>query len=98
MRKLEYHPDIHQELSDAYNWYELKSEGLGEDFLKELDHAFSLIQNTPRTWPVISGKFRRFLLKRFPYGVIYQIKEDCIFILAVMHLSRKPDYWKKRIQ
>lgn len=93
---LKFHPDIYQELDEAYFWYESKSVGLGEDFIKELDRAFSLIQNSPKTWPILSSNFRRFLLKRFPYGIIYQIKEDCIFIVAIMHLSSKPNYWIER--
>ena len=98
MLELKFHPDIYQELNDAYYWYESKSIGLGDDLLNELDKAFSLILNLPNTWPVLSGNFRRFLLKRFPYGIIYQLKEDCIFIVAIMHLSRKPNYWIKRVK
>jgi len=98
MLEIQYHADIYHELRDAYNWYESQSPGLGEDFLHELDRAFSLIQNMPKTWPIISVNLRRFLLKRFPYGVIYSVKKDCIFVVAVMHLSRKPDYWRKRLE
>ena len=98
MLELKFHPDVYQELDDAYHWYESKSEGLGEDLLNELDRAFSLIQNSPYTWPILSSNFRRYLLKKFPYGVIYQIKEDCIFVVAIMHLSRKPNYWIERVK
>ena len=34
----------------------------------------------------------------FPYGVIYQIIEDEVIIIAIMQLNREPDYWKKRIK
>lgn len=97
MLDIKFHPDIYLELSDGYNRYESKSEGLGEDFLFELDAAFSLIQNMPNTWPFIETDFRRYLLKRFPYGVIYSVEKDFIYVVAVMHLSRKPGYWLKRI-
>ena len=98
MRKeLRFHPDIHYEVRDAYTWYESKSSGLGEAFMQELERAFSLIQALPDTWPVTEKDFRRYLLKRFPYGVIYKVKQDCILISAVMHLNRKPGYWSDRI-
>jgi hypothetical protein len=97
MLEINFHPEIEQELSEAYQWYELQSPGLGEDFIYELETAYSLIQTMPNTWPTISKGFRRYLLKRFPYGVIYKIKVDCIWVVAIMHLSRKPDYWLKRI-
>lgn len=96
MAELKYHPDVFDELNDAYNWYEDKVSGLGEDFIEELENAFSLIKTMPKTWPILSNNFRRFLLKRFPYGIIYEIRENDIFILAIMHLSRKPGYWKSR--
>ena len=38
------------------------------------------------------------LVKRFPYGVVYNYENEEISILAVMHLYREPDYWKYRIQ
>jgi len=40
----------------------------------------------------LKGRFRRYLLQRFPYGVIYAVDEDVIYIAAVMHLKRKPGY------
>jgi hypothetical protein len=33
-----------------------------------------------------------------PYGLVYQVRSDKILILAVMHLSRRPDYWRDREQ
>ena len=70
MPSLEFHPDISQEVREGYRWYESKSVGLGEDFLSELNSAFNLILELPDTWPIISNSFRRYLLERFPYGVI----------------------------
>ena len=96
MPSLVFHPDISREIREGYLWYESKSAGLGEDFLNELESAFNLVLELPDTWPIISNSFRRYLLKRFPYGVIYKIDKDQIFIVAVMHLSRKPGYWRKR--
>lgn len=94
MPSIELHPDIYHEVSEAYRWYESKTTGLGEDFLNELESAFALIVELPDTWPVLSNSFRRYLLKRFPYGIIYKINKDQIFIVAVMHLSREPYYWR----
>ena len=65
MLDLLFHPDIEQELDEAYRWYESQSLGLGDDFLDELDRAFSVIQRMPNTWSIISDNFRRYLLKRW---------------------------------
>ncbi len=98
MIRLDFHPDIYQEVRDGYLWYESKSRGLGEDFIIELEYAFSSITEMPKTWPVISKDLRRYFLKRFPYGVIYNINKDKVFVVAVMHLSREPGYWLKRLK
>ena len=96
MSELQFHPDVSQDLKEAYIWYESQSSGLGEDFLFELETAFSLIHNMPNSWPIIPTGFRRYLLKRLPYGVIYKVKESYIFVVAVMHLSKRPNSWRKR--
>lgn len=97
MRGISFHPDVFYEVSNAYDWYEVRSSGLGEQFLTELENAYELIEITPLYWGKFSGRYRRYLLKRFPFGVIYRIVKSEIFVVAVMHLSRKPGYWKKRI-
>jgi hypothetical protein len=33
----------------------------------------------------------------FPYAVIYFEQTDRIWILALMHLKRRPGYWKSRV-
>ena len=33
---------------------------------------------------------------KFPYGVLYAVEQDYILILAIMHCSREPNYWKNR--
>jgi toxin ParE2 len=42
-------------------------------------------------WP----RVMRYRLRRFPYGLVYRLAESEIVVLAVMHLHRKPDYWKR---
>jgi toxin ParE1/3/4 len=96
MPELIFHPDIQYEIRESYQWYESRVQGLGEDFLNELESAFQVIKKIPDAWPLITKNFRRYLLDRFPFGIIYQKKENSIYIVAVMHLSRKPGYWLKR--
>jgi hypothetical protein len=98
MSNLIFHPDIKNEIEKSYQWYESRAQGLGEDFLNELESAFRIIKEIPDTWPLISKNHRRYLLDRFPFGVIYQKNKNSIYVLAVMHLSRKPGYWLKRSQ
>ncbi len=96
MPNLLFHPDVSFEIKSSYDWYEKQANGLGEDFLNELEYGYHAIVEFFDTWPKFSSGFRRFILSRFPYSVIYRKNNDSIYIIAVMHNSRKPEYWLKR--
>jgi hypothetical protein len=51
----------------------------------------------PFAWRVIDEDVRRCLIRPFPYGVLYTIEPEQILIVAVMHLSREPGYWLRRL-
>ena len=84
------------ELEYAKRWYNEQGERLGEAFFQEVESAIEQIQNFPHTWPQYSKETRRFLIHRFPYAIVYHVTAKNIHVLAVMHLKRKPDYWKNR--
>jgi len=41
---------------------------------------------------------RRALLRRFPYVAIYVVRDESVFILAVLHQRRNPRLAKARIR
>ena len=96
MARIVFHPDIASEIKASYEWYQNQAQGLGKDFIAELESAYEAIAELPDTWPKFSKNCRRFLLSRFPFSVIYQAQNDSILILAVMHNSKKPGYWRNR--
>jgi hypothetical protein len=62
-----------------------------------LAEAFGQIQQHPLAWAILEDEFRRYLMPHFPYGIVYRIDEDFIYVLAVMNLRRRPNYWLDRI-
>jgi len=91
-----FHPEAEKEFENALEYYEACERGRGEEFYLEVHAAIDRILSFPQTWPVLAGEVRRCLVHRFPYGVLYSVEPDGVFILAVMHLRRDPDYWKRR--
>lgn len=85
------------ELDEAIEYYNSESLGLGDEFLLEALKAIERIRHFPKAWHPFTDSTRRCQLHRFPYGLIYQILDDEILIVAVANLHRKPDYWKNRI-
>jgi len=96
--KYSFHPDAKNELNQGVDYYEECQTGLGREFLKEVYSTIQLILQYPQAWPRLSENTRRCLTNRFPYGIIYQIFNDEIYIIAVMHLNRKPFYYNERIK
>ncbi len=91
-----FHPEADDEFIDAITYYEKCEVGLGLDFSREVFAAILNAADYPVMWPEIESEIRRCLVHRFPYGVLYSVETDGIFILAVMNLHRDPDYWKHR--
>lgn len=92
----DFHPEAETELLEAIEYYESCSPGLGEDFFLEVNSTIRNILSYTYAWPIVEDDVRRCLTNRFPYGVLYSVESDRIYILAVMHLHRHPDYWKSR--
>jgi hypothetical protein len=91
-----FHPEAEEEFRKAIDYYESCYQGLGEDFYFEVHTAIHRILDFPEAWPVLDGDVRRCLIHRFPFGILYSTDKQDIFILAIMHLRRDPDYWKHR--
>ena len=85
------------ELDDAIEYYNYEVPGLGDVFLAEVLNALGRIGEFPEACHPCSKRTRRCQTRRFPYGVIYQIREKEILVVAVANLHRKPEYWADRI-
>ena len=86
-----------QELDEAVEYYNLEAPGLGDQFLLEVLAAFERVRKFQKAWHPYTENTRRCRTHRFPYGVIYQILESEILIVAVANLHKRPEYWRDRI-
>ncbi|MGH7430173.1 MAG: type II toxin-antitoxin system RelE/ParE family toxin [Candidatus Methylomirabilaceae bacterium] len=91
-------PPAEEEMIAAACYYESQSKGLGTDFLAEVQRTLVTITAHPKAAPRVKKDIRRRLLRRFPFGVLYSIRDSEIVILAVMHLHRRPGYWQDRVE
>ena len=89
-------PEALLEVRNAAAFYEDSQPGLGKAFLAGVEAATEEIVRHPLMWRRIKGRFRRYLVPQFPYGLIYVAQSDTIYVVAVMHLKRKPGYWASR--
>ena len=78
------------ELVEAMAYYDQQRPGLGNELLLELDATLTTMTNYPAAWPLIKNDVRRALLSRFPYGVLYRVRDGEITVAALMDLRRDP--------
>ncbi len=90
------HPEAIEEARTAYRWYRERNRTAAEAFLVELDRAVELISEGPMRWPTYLHGTRHFLLRRFPFVVVYRQIDAVVQVVAVAHARRRPGYWKDR--
>src|SRR5262245_60451264 len=94
--KYEFHPEAEQEFLAAATRYEREVPGLGDQFGTEVLRIIELLLSNPQLGALIEGELRHFVLRRFPYSVIYATTSEKLYVLAVAHGHRKPGYWASR--
>ena len=95
--KLVITPPALAELHDAATFYKLKANAeLGLAFVAEFERTANLVLENPLLGAVFRSTRRRYILRRFPYNIIYQVTADELQILAVAHNRRRPGYWAQR--
>lgn len=90
-------PEVQQDLDEAYNWYEDRRYGLGEEFINCVDATIQIIFRTPDLHAEIYRKYRRALVRRFPYTVFYEYIDNKVVIYSIFHTSQNPQKWKNRL-
>lgn len=95
-RALEYLDEAVEEAEAAARWYAERSATAALAFSEELDAAESAIARLPEAWPPFDEGTRRYLLRRFPFSVIYRVEQARVLIVAVAHGNRRPGYWVSR--
>lgn len=97
MKRVAYHRLAARELVDSALFYDQRQIGLGEAFLREVESVVDFVRTHPEAGrPGVHGT-RSHPTKRFPFRIVYDIGPDRIWIVAMAHLSRRPDYWAERL-
>jgi toxin ParE1/3/4 len=95
--RYEFHPEALEEYRQAALWYAQREPELGLQFIGSVEDAIKRVVDAPSRWRVIEEDVRRCLTRIFPYAVLYTIETDFLLIVAVMHCSREPGYWRLRL-
>jgi plasmid stabilization system protein ParE len=91
-----FHPEALNEYAEAVQYYTEQRVEVAQAFINEIEDTVYRIREFPTRYAAIDEDVRRCMARKFPYGILYTIEQDYILILAVMHCSREPGYWKSR--
>jgi len=92
----DFHPEAEVEFVEAVAFYDKAEPSLGEKFSLEVPAALRNVLSYPNAWPVLEGEVRRCLVNRFPCGILHSVEPNLVYVLALMHLHRRPGHWKDR--
>ena len=88
--RLRFLPEVAGDVAAGPRWYEARSPGLGEDFARMVYARSNEISRSPMACAVVVGRYRRGLLRRFPYSVYYVVEGDAILVVGLFHTARRP--------
>lgn len=93
------HPAAFDDLQDAVDYYDEKSQGLGHQFVTQVESDLLRITDTPNLFfcPYPALRIRRYPMKRFPYSIFYRVDTLFITVIAVVHQAREPSHWLDRV-
>lgn len=98
--RVEFRPEVEQDVADAATWYESRQKGLGAEFVEELIQVWDALAEKPqlpsRRHPIKNIRWR--YPDRFPYRIIYQLSESTrtALVIAVVHAARHDRHWQTR--
>lgn len=90
-------PEAEAEVAEAAHWYESHERGLGREFLRAFRAGTSVLRRNPFQYKPVVEQARRALLRRFPYGVFYEVHGNDVVVLACLHEARDPAIWQQRM-
>ena len=97
MKPVAYHRLAASELIKSAEFYEGRSSTLGEAFLSAVEAALPRLQRHPELGKPGRINTRSWKISRFPFRIVYLEQPGRIWIVAIAHLNRSPDYWIRRV-
>jgi plasmid stabilization system protein ParE len=90
-------PEVERDLAEAFDWYESQRAYLGHEFLESVDKRIQLLLRSPALFAVVFESYRRALLHGFPYAIFYEFNSHELIVYGILHTSRNPRVWQRRL-
>ena len=95
-RPIRYHPLFESDVREAVAWYDQRCAGLGNAFVEAVRQSVNNIISDPTRFSETSVGCRYVRTRRFPYVVLFDVDDDELLILGVLHTARSMQRWNER--
>ena len=85
-----------QDYVEALAWYAERSAQAASGFETEVERALESIAADPLRYPLCDKRHRFYLMRRYPFQVIYREASQGVLVVAIAHGKRRPGYWRNR--
>ena len=75
-------PEANEDLLEARAWYDNIRPELGDHFALAVEATVEAIAERPLQFPVVYRSRRRAGVRRFPYGIFFEVQEHRIVVMA----------------
>ena len=84
------------EYREALAWYDTRSSQAAAGFEAAVEVALRAIAAAPERWTACDDRHRFYVLRRYPYSIIYRSEADHVLVVAFAHSSRSATRWQDR--
>jgi plasmid stabilization system protein ParE len=96
-RRIWFLEDASEDIVTAFQWYELRHEGLGARFVEAVDSALVPVLAFPDSCEAFERDTRRCLVEHFPFEIFYRVDGNLVVVVACMHATRDPEAVLRRV-
>jgi toxin ParE1/3/4 len=96
-RRVVVRPQARLEFAAASDCYDEHAPGVGDDLLRAFETTVAALEQNPFRFQGIHRNLRQPRLGKFPHGLYYTVSDSDIIIVACLHGSRDPKFWKNRV-
>jgi plasmid stabilization system protein ParE len=93
-----FHPKANEEYTHAARFYADIDPELGGRFYDQIERLILDIRRQPQLYPLFDSPVRRHFDSVFPFAILYVDQPGQVLVVAVMHMKRRPGYWRERLR
>ena len=90
-------PAAERDILIAAGWYLAEAPQMHASFEEEIGRILRQIGERPAIYQLVEAGVRRATVQRFPFSVFYRVLSDWIEVVGVLHQSRDPRHWRRRV-